>query len=111
MGGELFQPLLQDFGNQVADGPALVAAAGSDCSNQAAGQVDRENGFGLRHRPQHEVALRLEKVAVSLAAGDAHPIHQSRQNRLGGLLSMQHSNGHIDSLRLSCQRGASHYAV
>src|SRR2546428_6230690 len=95
----------------MADGSALLAATGSDLLDQGARQVDGENCFGLRHGPQHQIALCLEKITISLAAGQALELDQGRQDGLGGLLLLQHPDRHIDSLRLDYRRGSGHYDV
>src|SRR5207245_2613219 len=67
MGRALFEPLLQNLGHRPANGLLLLAAATPDCLNQRFGQAGGERGLGFWHRSQLQVALGLQKIAVSLA--------------------------------------------
>jgi hypothetical protein len=94
----------------VADGPTLLAAAGSDLLDQSPGQIDGEDGFGSWHRQQLGT-LRLQEVTIGLPAGDAAATDQSRQDSAGGFVSSQHPYRHIDSPRFRRQRSSGHLAV
>jgi hypothetical protein len=52
----------------VADGLTLLAAANPHRLNQFYREVDREHGFGFWHWSQLQMALRLQQIAVGLAA-------------------------------------------
>ena len=111
MGGWLCEPLSQHLGNHMTDGAALLPAPSAELLNQGPGQIDCQDSSRLRYRSQLKIALGLQQIAICLPARDPAPTDESRQNGFGRLLSLQHPNRHIDSLRLRCQRSSGHSDV
>jgi hypothetical protein len=79
MRGGFFEPLLQRLRNDLADGPVLLAATGSNRLNQGSGQIDSKDRFGRWDRSHLKAALCAKQIAVGLAGGDTLA-DQSRQN-------------------------------